>query len=243
MTTEWNLRDEGLWKIGVVGEKAMSVTGIDEVYADLLRHSDGRPSVVQLAAFNGHADAVRYRISPPPEASYSDAIKALRLARAPGALSMVRLTAIGRDVVVQWTDAGQASRMVVSGRDPTLFRAGGRDCELLDFYFLRLPRPIRADGRNPVIVTARVKTDSLPTAVEAGEIARTIQHLTGQQAVTVDIRTDTWFIWEAPLWDPFTRAADQVPPSHEQYVAHGGIFCTEETRPGLRCSPVWFPDK
>jgi hypothetical protein len=220
----------------------MSVTGVEALYSGLLGHSNAQPRVVQLSAFNDASDAIRYQINPRPEASYSDAIAALRAARSPGPLSMVRLTAIGRDVVVQQTDGRQTSRTVLSGRDPTLFRAGGRDCELLDFHFLRLPHPIRADGRNPVIVRALVKTDSLPAVGDAGEIARTIQRLTGHEVVTVDIRTDTWFIWQAPLWDPFTSYADQAPPSHEQYVAHGGVFCTGDEA-GVRCSPVWFPDK
>jgi hypothetical protein len=220
----------------------MSVTGIHEVYAELLRYAGTQPRVVVLSAFQDGADATRYQTNPPPETTYSGAVKALRAARALGPLSMVRLTAIGRDVVVQRTDGRRSSRTVVAGHDPTLFGVGGQSCEILDLTFFRLPHPVREDGRNPVIVRTRIKTDALPSVAESREIARTIQHLTRQDSVTVEIRTDTWFIWEAPLWDPFTPYRDQEPPTHREYVARGGIFCTgDET--GIRCSPMRFTDK
>ena len=82
-TTEWDQREEGLWKIGVVGQQAMSVTGVEALYSGLLGHSNAQPRVVQLSAFNDASDAIRYQINPRPEASYSDAIAALRAARSP----------------------------------------------------------------------------------------------------------------------------------------------------------------
>ncbi len=234
-------RYPGYWSIGVSGDSVASLEGIKRAYAELLHSSGIHPRVFVLSGFPDHASAFWYLMAAPPEASFETTISALRRAQAHDPRQMARLTALGDNVVVEEVNGSTNSRTVLSGEDPTIFTINGHRYQILELYFVRLPHSIRADGRNPVIATAHVMSDALPEPGEARKVAETIQRrLGGDETVRIWIRRDSWFFDGPPLWYPFAKP--QGPPTHQQYVSAGEIFCNND-KADMQCARVYFPDK
>lgn len=228
--------DGGLRKIVEVGDNLLNIAGIEQAYKRLVsEHERAALKYLAISAFANSDDASQYLVGKGhTDMAYDEAIQRLFEAQRRGPLRMLRLVSMGGNTVVQKTDGRTVSRTVVRGTDPTLFEAGGVRCELLEVYFNRLPRPIRADGQNPVLLHVYLKTSALPTIQAAEEVTRVIQHMLGHRNVFLNMRTDTWFIEDErfPLWYPFDT--DRRPPTFAQYKSRGEAFCiADESK--IRC--------
>lgn len=147
---------------------------------------------------------------------------------------MMRLVAIGKDVVIETVDGSKISREIVSGSDPMLFEAGGRKCRLLEVYWSRPFPSVGQKLQSTLNVTVDLQTDVLPAAADAEQITTALQRRLNYARVTVFMRTDTWFVDDSlfPLWFPFTPG--ERPPTFQEYVSKGVMTCVGED--GVRCN-------
>ena len=234
-------QDEDVRAIAAVGSKFMSSSGLEELSRDLRSASHVPPRVLIISAFATSADASQ-TISGKgrTEMTYGEAVALLRAAQARGTFRMMRLFSVGDNTVMQSVNGTKVSRSVLVGADPTLFEVAGRSCEILEIYFRRLPRPIRPDGRNPLLIDAYLTTDRLPTVIEAEAITRNIQRLLRHQFVFAHIRSDQWFLEDAgfPLWYPFSTSV--TPPTYGEYASRGEVYCSSDES-AIHCARVSFP--
>src|SRR5581483_10845498 len=87
-STEWEGRDDGLQRIGVVNARALTVEGITAFFEQTLRNSKSPPKVVIITAFGNLTDAQRYKSLPPPESTYAQRLQAYERVRSGGPLPM-----------------------------------------------------------------------------------------------------------------------------------------------------------
>lgn len=142
-----------------------------------------------------------------------------------GALRAKRIIRIGPNRVEETLEQQKVSRRVLKGSDPARFSIRGVTCEVLDLAGHRLPRPIRADGLNPLIVTAWLRASALPSESDAKAISRDLQRRLNHSYLSISIRTDSWFIEDPffPVWFPF---ATDGPPDYSEYRLRGEALCT-----------------
>lgn len=236
--------DEGLRTIVAVGEDVLTVAGIEQAYKDLVSEQErSKLTFLTISAFENIAAASRYiRGKGHTEITYAVAVKQLLEARSRNPVPMLRLVSIGGNTVIQKTDGLTISRPVMRGKDPTLFSAGEIQCELLEVYFNRLPRAVRADGHNPVLLHVYLKTTPLPKVQQAEEVTRLIQQMLGHTDAFINMRADTWFLEDErfPVWYPFAPA--RKPPTYEEYKSRGETFCIAvDTK--IRCDGVRIPGR
>ena len=226
---------EDLRNVAVVGPEFMKPSRLIELANEFQSSSPTKPHVLIISAFASSDDASQTLAGKgTTEMTYGSAVERLRAARARGEFRMMRYIAIGNDAVVQTVNGTKASRSIVSGRDPTLISAGGITGEILYIYFTKLPRPIRGDGRNPVIVSIYLKTENLPTQAKAEMITESLQKTVRHESLRVSMRTDTWFLEEfsSSLWYPFS--SDQQPPTYANSQGGGEVFCFVDEK-GMHC--------
>ncbi len=237
--TVFDHQDDGFRAIVLVGGQFL---GIDQLRSLFLKYEASAPKALVISAFSNEDDAVLMAGKGHTDVSYSDWENMYYSRRGHDTLQMSELIAIGKNVVIRTADRGRVSRVVLRGVDPTLMEIRGNRCELLKLSFHRLPRPLHADGLNPVVVKLNVRTDSFPTDSDAEEITRVIRKSLGQAAVNVAIRSDTWFIEDEsfPPWYPFGR--DTAPSSVEEYRSHGEIGCSGDVS-GIRCAHLLYYGK
>lgn len=233
--------DEDLHDVAVVGPHFMSVPRLDQFAKELTSRDQASARLLIISAFANSDDAGQTLAGKGrTEITYDEAVDMLRAAQTRGAFRMMRLFSVDKNSVVQTVNGPRISRVILSGADPTLFEAGGRHCEILEVYFRRLPRPVRPDGRNPILVNMYVTTDRLPTDHEAEAITRTLQNLIHHQFVSAHIRSDRWFLEDPqfPLWYPFSSSVN--PPTYQQFASAGEMYCSSDET-GVRCSRGQFP--
>jgi len=233
---------EDLRDAAVVGRRFMKASSLINLANELKKSSSTKPHLLIISAFGNSEDASQTLAGKgATEITYAGVVERLQAAQARGEFKMMRYLAIGNNAMVQTVSGTKVSRSVVSGNDPTVVSAGGRAGEILHIFFNKLPRSIRADGRNPVVLSIYVKTDKLPTAREAEAITRSLQRMLHHEDVRVEMRTDTWFLDDpgVPLWYPFS--ADQTPPTYADYRARGEMFCFVDEK-GIHCRQAQFPN-
>lgn len=236
-------RDDGMRTIFEVGAAVATPVGLQRAYKEISEAERSKLTFLSISAFRNSEDAALMLSGKGrTEITFDEAVKALRDAQKRGPLPMLRLVSIGADTVIQETDGVKISRRLLRGKDPTVFEVGRVRCDLLEVYFHRLPRPIRNDGQNPLLLKIYLKTNRLPTIREARTITRVLQDTFHKRNICLNIRTDTWFLQDDafPFWYPF--APDRTPPTFEEYKARGQMFCVaDESR--MRCNLVGIPDK
>jgi len=232
---------EDLRDVAVVGHRFMKASSLIDLANELKTSGLTEPHLLMISAFENSDDASQTLAGKgTTEITYDGAVERLRVAQARGEFRMMRYFAIGDDALVQTVSGTKASRSVVSGKDPTVISVGGRTGEVLYIYFNKLPRSIRADGRNPVLLSIDLKTDKLPTVREAEMLTEGFQARLRHEDVRVAVRTDTWFLDDpgVPLWYPFS--ADQKPPTHADYRSRGEMFCFVDEK-GIHCRQTQTP--
>lgn len=234
-----DVRIEGDFRIGplrsiaISGDPVMSTAGIVARFAALIPSSKPRPPIVILWGYPSHDAFLAYQVGPPPlDTPFERTLEALRRSRASDPRSAIRLIAIGPNVVVQQVNGGRISRTVVAGFDPALATVGGTRFELAALSFGQRPRPLGPNDPNPPFLTANVLASRRPTTGLALRYTRSLMAATHAAEVSLNIRTDTWFLNSAPLWYPF--APEAPAPTQEQYYKNAGWYCFGN-RSTLRC--------
>lgn len=222
-------REDGLNYLAVVGPEFMNASRLEKLHDERARKNPSPSDLIIISAFENRADAAQTLSGKVhTEITYDDWRTQYEAAMRRAPLRMMQLISIGTDVVLRSATGTGVSRAVLGGSDPTMFEAGGRHYEILEIFFNRLPRSIRPDGRNPVIVSAYIKSDFFPTVEQGKEVSRILQKRLHHPTVVVNIRADTWFIEDPgfPLWFPF--ANDRTPPSFSEYKARGQMLCNDQ---------------
>ena len=229
-----------LLTVTLVAPEALDPVALSNFYRQRLDKARVKPRVFVLLAFPGTYEAGLISAGKGPEATFEQIEARYREARGRWPVRAARILAIGSNALLQQTDGKNVSRRILSGSDPTIFRAGSHAYELLELHVAVLPRPLRPRVPNRVRVDCYVKTAVLPTPLDARLVARALQAALGERHVTVTIRTDSWFVEDLsfPLWYPFEPAGRF--PSRAEYVARGEIYCDGDAA-DIRCVPTRFP--
>lgn len=215
---------EGFHQIAVIGNEYLDVQKLRSLYESRRRTTD---RVFIIYALENSLDASRMLTGVgATDVEFEGWSRLYHSVPAPNKLQMMQLVAIGSDVVVEAVDGLKVSRFVLSGKDPMLFEIAGRKCQILELHWTRPLIELHKGVGTPLNVSVPLRTDILPTVIEAEAITREIQRRLNYVNVFVHIRTDTWFIEDAsyPLWFPFAPS-EQPPTSWKEYVSAGTMVC------------------
>jgi hypothetical protein len=216
-------RDENFHQVVVVGEEFMSKDSLLKLF-----QTERRGDEVFIVSAFPNADAAASVISGKghTETTYDYWKQQLNALKPHDSLRMMELISIGNDTVIRSVDKGRVSRTVIGpGNDPTFFEAAGQNCEILEMYFYRLPRPLQPGEGNPLIVSVCVRVASLPDEIGARLIVRELQRRLGQASINANISTDSWFIDSGQFPFQFPFEVEPKPPTLEEYGARVELFC------------------
>jgi len=228
-------QDDGLHEVTVVSPELVQPSGLRDYY-ELLASKTERPAdLFAIWAFANRDDSINFFGKTATEFTYDRWKDRYASAKAKGFFPVSQLIAIRGDAVLRSFDGEKSSTAVLSGKDPTRFGVGQTACEILAVTFLRLPTPIRKDGKNPVILRFWLETHPFPALGQARLIARRLQQMLAHPEVRISMRTDPWFIESTafPVWYPFAPFTD--PPSAEQYRSEPEVYCWTDGSAAVQC--------
>lgn len=222
---------QGFRLVAFVGQEYFSPAYLEEVFE---RERHGSPRAFLIEAFGDRASATIFAGKGRTEVDYPDWERMYYARSGHDSLRAMELIAIGNDSVIRVRDGRRLSRLILEGKDPTIFTVGPRSCELLQLRFTRLPRPLNPGGENTITVHVTLKTDILPNESEAKEITQELVRRLQYPVLNLNIRTDTWFIDDSsfPAWFPFSN--EQGPRDAAEYRAKSSIHCFAKTG-AIRC--------
>lgn len=217
---------EGFHQMLVIGPEFLSTDALKSLFNERKHPSD---HVFKIDAVESREDAAHMGGEGASDQEFGDWERRYRAVENRDTFHMMRLVAIGKNVVIETVNGLKTSREIVSGRDPLLFEENGRQCRILEIHWSR-PKI----AQRHLNVTIDLQTDVLPDVADAKEITKDIQRQLDYPWVFTQMRTDTWFIDDDlfPLWFPFELG--QKPPTFKEYVSRGTMRCIGS--PDVQCS-------
>jgi hypothetical protein len=219
----WDLvQPEGFHQMMVVGPEYLNPETLKKLYQERAKPSD---RFFRIDAVETRVDADHMSGPGASDQEFQDWERRLREVRNRDSFRMMRLVAMGKDVVIETVNGSKASSEVISGHDPMRFGLGGRVCRLLEVYWSRPLSPPGQGRPSPLDVKVDLMTDVLPEVSVAEKITAELQRRLNYSQVMTFMRGDTWFIDDEqfPLWFPFAPGAK--PPSLQEYIAKGVMVC------------------
>lgn len=222
-------RQAGFQELILVGQELQQ----HPVPQSILTLRDSSAHVFLVSEFASKQDSINLMQAGPVERDYEGWLGALRDVPNRESFQMSDLISINHNTVVRSIKGNKVSRVFLEGSDPTKFLAGGRRCEILEIFFGR--RKTFAQS-SPMVVDVYLRTDSLPTRLEAKAITAYVQTALHYSVVDVGIRMDSWFNGDSrfPLWFPFDGF--RRPPTKEEQRSSGHVFCRGSEK-SVECYP------
>ena len=224
------LRSPGFWTRKSVWPSEFTMANL-EAHSRKVLSSYGAPSTILDFYFYPDREAALANCQCRTEMRYSiwlDMFQEYRMQ------PIAELVSIGESSVIRFRDAaGNVSKKVLQGRDPTLIKTDICSGELL---YIQPHSPPRTEMRiEHADLTFRVRTAGVVSKACAESVAANFLKATGDKNIAVVVRPDAWFINEDGLPIIYDFQPRPSPPTEEQYESSPSAGCFYKISEGLRC--------